>query len=80
MDKFQPGNVPHYFIAKAFGEFAINNRLSRHSSIIFFFKTLIVYHPAFCVVPSLEDVIGRCLPVLGMIKFDNMRYIFSRRS
>ena len=27
MDKFQPGNVPHYYITKAFGELAINNRL-----------------------------------------------------
>ncbi|RDD47071.1 Maestro heat-like repeat-containing protein family member 1 [Trichoplax sp. H2] len=32
---------------------------------------------AYCVVPHLKDTFGRLLPMLGMAKSDNMKYIFS---
>eukprot|EP00043_Microstomoeca_roanoka_P008735 m.83875 g.83875 ORF g.83875 m.83875 type:complete len:1641 (-) comp14365_c0_seq1:221-5143(-) len=32
---------------------------------------------AFAVVPALPEIIGRCLPMLGMIRHDNMRWVFS---
>jgi hypothetical protein len=56
-DMFQPGTVPHYFVVKTMGDFAVCN--------------------SFAVVPALSELIGRCLPMLGMIKHDNMRWVFS---
>lgn len=32
---------------------------------------------SFAVVPSLEDILSRCLPMLGMVKHDNMRWVFT---
>eukprot|EP00056_Hartaetosiga_gracilis_P010973 m.164139 g.164139 ORF g.164139 m.164139 type:complete len:1643 (-) comp13422_c0_seq2:1128-6056(-) len=31
----------------------------------------------FSVVPQLPEIIGRCLPMLGMVKHDNMKWVFS---
>lgn len=31
----------------------------------------------FTVVPALEEIIGRALPLVGMMKFDNMRWVFT---
>eukprot|EP00055_Hartaetosiga_balthica_P017962 m.125831 g.125831 ORF g.125831 m.125831 type:complete len:1630 (-) comp9433_c5_seq1:159-5048(-) len=31
----------------------------------------------FAVVPHLPEIIGRCLPMLGMVKHDNMKWVFS---
>eukprot|EP01147_Barroeca_monosierra_P008802 gene8802-1170_t len=32
---------------------------------------------AFAVVPMLPEIIGRCLPMLGMVRHENMRWVFS---
>jgi hypothetical protein len=31
----------------------------------------------FAVVPALEEILGRSLPMLGMVKHDNMRWVFT---
>lgn len=31
----------------------------------------------FAVVPHLSETIGRCLPMLGMVRHDNMRWVFA---
>ncbi|EDQ91217.1 uncharacterized protein MONBRDRAFT_31461 [Monosiga brevicollis MX1] len=56
-DMYQPGVVPHYFVLKTLGDFAVSNYVA--------------------VVPSLSELIGRSLPMLGMIKHDNMRWVFA---
>ena len=52
-----------------------------HALTLFLCLELPLYTPlpaaAFAVVPALSDIIGRCLPMLGMIRHDNMRWVFS---
>ena len=75
-----PGVVPHYFVIKTMGDFAISNGVQKSWGRIPYLLPNFLPPPSsqvFVVVPALSEIIGRCLPMLGMVKHDNMRWVFA---
>eukprot|EP00041_Stephanoeca_diplocostata_P036701 m.1350360 g.1350360 ORF g.1350360 m.1350360 type:complete len:1108 (+) comp24920_c0_seq2:247-3570(+) len=58
LSRFEAGKVPHYYVVKTLGDFAVTN--------------------VFTVVPALENTLAKCLPMLGMIKQENMKWAFTK--
>ncbi|KAL6063739.1 HEAT repeat domain containing protein [Balamuthia mandrillaris] len=57
MERFSPGSIPHYFILKTLGDFAVAYPLA--------------------VVPHLKGCLARVIPVLGLVKQDNLKWVFA---
>ena len=90
LTKFQPGGSPHFFVVKTLGQLATSNgnALSLSCSVISSHNShnYIVGMYEYCVhclfsagevVPLLNTVLGRMIPMLGATKQDNMQWVFA---
>ena len=79
--QLDPGVMPHFFIVKTLGDYAVANRMTMMRS--YSNSLSLSSHPSLCIplalhfIPNCREIFGRLVAMMGMIKHDNLRWVFS---
>lgn len=83
-EKFQPGVLPHFFVVQTMANLAMANggqiytlRCVTLPGVHRGIEWLVTDVAVYGMVPFLKVVMGTMLPMLGIAKQDNMRWVFS---